>query len=152
MKFDHDQLPTWPLVLMYHGIIPRIPGRISHDLFVIFQDDFERHLRLLKRFYHLLHPDELADALEKGGSVPQRSALITLDDGYQNILDYALPVAEVLRVPLLVFVSSGHLNGGEWLWFSRYFAMQLSQQGKIDTHQDHWQGSTIVEIEWITSL
>jgi peptidoglycan/xylan/chitin deacetylase (PgdA/CDA1 family) len=124
-------LRSWPLVLMYHGVIPTVPGMESVDLSVIYQDEFERQLRILKKVYYVLHSDEFVEILRadpQDGSkraFPKRSVLVTLDDGFQNALDYALPVAEATQVPLLAFISTGHLDDGEWLWFSRLQAWRL---------------------------
>ncbi|MBN1147484.1 MAG: polysaccharide deacetylase family protein [Anaerolineales bacterium] len=116
----------WPLTVMYHGIMPEVPGKASHELQVIYQSEFEQHLRILKRRYSILHPDEFAGYILEKKSLPPGCAMVTIDDGLQNAFDYALPVAEALQAPILVFVSSRHLDGGEWLWFSRYRAMLLS--------------------------
>lgn len=124
----------WPLVLMYHGIIPEVRGRHCTEFQVIYQDEFERHLRRLRKYYVILHPDEFVDYLKNNRPFPTRSAMVTLDDGFQNALDYALPVAESVKVPILLFLSSGHMDGGDWLWFSRLLAMRLSnseEEGQI---------------------
>ncbi len=61
--------------------------------------------------FEILHPEAYAELLVCGRK-PARSAVVTVDDGFQNLLDYALPVAETLRIPLLAFVGSRHLEGG----------------------------------------
>ena len=116
---------TWPLVLMYHGIVPRQAGRGNLDLGVVYADQFDRQLAFLKRRFHLLHPEELADLIERGRPLPRRSAVVSIDDGFQNALLYALPVARGHGVVPLAFVNSGHLSGRGWLWFSRVCASRL---------------------------
>ena len=119
---------SWPLVIMYHKVVPRLPGRRNVDLGVVYQDDFERHLRELKRRFDVVHPEEYADLLQRGRTLSWRSTLITLDDGFQNLLDYALPVAEALRIPLLAFVCTGHLDGSPWLWFTRTEGARIANE------------------------
>ncbi len=115
----------WPFILMYHGVIPNQRWRDSVDLRVVYEEDFDQQLRWLKRFFVLLHPDEYAAMLEGGQPVPERAALVTVDDGFQNLIDHALPIARTHGVTLLAFVCTGHLDGGNWLWFSRALMSRL---------------------------
>jgi peptidoglycan/xylan/chitin deacetylase (PgdA/CDA1 family) len=115
----------WPLVLMYHGIIPRQPDRENVDLGVVYADQFERHLGALRRRFTVLHPEEFAELARSGRSLPRRSVLVTLDDGFQNVLDHALPAARAHGVVPLAFISTGHLSGQRWLWFSRLAASRV---------------------------
>ena len=113
---------TWPLVLMYHGVVPRQAGFDNVDLGVVYADQFDRHLATLTRRFSVLHPEEFADLVERGRPAPRRTVLLTVDDGFQNALDHALPAAEARGVVPLAFVSSGHLSAGDWLWFGRLWA------------------------------
>lgn len=115
----------WPVVLMYHGVIPKTPDHNPVDLGVVFQDEFECQLKRLKKSFFVLHPDEFIDYFIRGLPYPKSSVLITIDDGYQNILDFALPVAESYELPILAFVATGHVGDDKWLWFSRIKAGQL---------------------------
>jgi len=115
----------WPLVLMYHAVVPAQPGWSNVDLGVVYQEDLERQLRYLKRWFGVLHPEEYAEHLARGRPLPRRAALVTVDDGYQNLLDYALPVARAVNVVPLAFVSTGHLDATQWLWFARVCASRL---------------------------
>ena len=137
---------SWPLVIMYHGIVPRLRDRRNVDLGVVYQDDFERHLRELKRRFDIVHPEGYADLLERGRTPSPRSALITLDDGFQNLLDHALPVAEALQVPLLAFVCSGHLDGGSWLWFARAAAARITHQESLADLKKRLKRMPLIEI------
>jgi peptidoglycan/xylan/chitin deacetylase (PgdA/CDA1 family) len=110
---------------MYHGVVPgedaaglKIPHAIGKDVFA-------KHLEHLKRRFSILHPEEFADHLEDGRPFPRKTALVTVDDGFRNAVDHALPAARDLEVPLLLFTSTAHLDEGEWLWFSRLAALAL---------------------------
>ena len=110
---------------MYHGIIPPQPGRDYFDLGVVYTDQFDRHLAALRRRFSVLHPGEFADLAERGRPAPRKSALVTLDDGFQSVVDHAVPVARAHGVVPLSFVSTGHLSGRGWLWFSRVLASRF---------------------------
>ena len=82
------------------------------ELGVVIQDEFDRQLRKVKSRFGVLHLETFADLVE-GGEIPNRgSVLITVADGFQNLLDYAVPVAGKMKVPLLAFASTSHLDGG----------------------------------------
>lgn len=111
-----------PLVIQYHGIVPEIRGLQYADLGVLPESSFEDHLRLLRRRFDFLHPRDYLEYL-RAGRFPKRTALLTIDDGFQNALTHALPVAESLGIPFVLFVADSHLDAGEWLWFSRAAAL-----------------------------
>ena len=116
--------PYWAKTLMYHAVLPKRKDYASTFFHAIYQDALERQLRYCKRNYHILHPEEYIQFIEKGKSLPKRSLLITFDDGYQNIFDFAFPILKSMDIPFLVFFNSLNLDGKEWLWFSRLKAYE----------------------------
>ena len=115
-----------PRVLLYHGVIPKQRGLNCDVLKVIYQEDFERQLKVVKKIFNILHPMEYLELRSKE-KLPPRSLLITFDDGFDNIFRYALPVAEALKIPITVFCCTQNIKEKKWLWFSRLYASQLRQ-------------------------
>jgi peptidoglycan/xylan/chitin deacetylase (PgdA/CDA1 family) len=137
----------WPNVLMYHGITQSITNENCIDLGVLFQEHFDNHLKFLKRIFRIITAEEFIENINRKKSFHKNSLLITLDDGYQNVLDYALPIAIARKVPLVAFVSSGHLDNNEWLWFSQLFAMKLQNKIKNNRLLEELKNMTIYEIK-----
>jgi peptidoglycan/xylan/chitin deacetylase (PgdA/CDA1 family) len=137
------------MVLLYHGIVPDTKEYDPVELGVIFQAEFERQLDWLKKNCVVLHADEFINLLFQGSTFPRNAVLITIDDGLQNTLDFALPVAEASDVPILAFVATGHMDDGEWLWYSRLKAYQLAHPGSAAPDQHALEQLTISEIEVI---
>jgi len=74
-------------VLMYHQINPRPvhPGTITPLL-------FSQHLDILqKKGYHIISLEQYTDYLEGNSDIPDKSAAITFDDGYESFYKYAYP-------------------------------------------------------------
>jgi peptidoglycan/xylan/chitin deacetylase (PgdA/CDA1 family) len=71
-----------------------------------------RHVRV--RGYDLVTLDEAADRLERGGP---RFAAFTLDDGYRDNIEYALPVFRRHQCPFTVFCVPAFLDGRGELWW-----------------------------------
>lgn len=103
-------------IVMYHGVQPEpLSPPCWH---VLDTASLRRQLGHLKRHYHVLH---LADALERlyAGMLPDRAAVVTFDDGTQNLLTHALPVLTELGVPAAVFLATGPMGTDEALWPDR---------------------------------
>jgi peptidoglycan/xylan/chitin deacetylase (PgdA/CDA1 family)/GT2 family glycosyltransferase len=102
-------------VLMYHAF----SEDDEDDRYVISRHSFERQLRLLKRLrYRVLGFEELARLLRAGEAPPSRSAVITIDDGYADNLEIAVPLLARHRFAATVFLVSRKL-GGVSDWTSR---------------------------------
>ena len=101
-------------ILIYHRVLarpdPLFPGEVDRAL-------FERQLRLLKRFYTVL-PLPVALQRLQDGSLPQRAACITFDDGYADNAEHALPLLQQHGLHATFFIATGYLNGGQ-MWNDR---------------------------------
>jgi peptidoglycan/xylan/chitin deacetylase (PgdA/CDA1 family) len=99
------------LVLMYHRVLaapdPMLPGEPDRIR-------FEAEMGLLDELCHVLPLTEAADRLYSG-SLPERAACITFDDGYANNHAIAGPILSARRMPATVFVASGFIDSGR-MW------------------------------------
>jgi peptidoglycan/xylan/chitin deacetylase (PgdA/CDA1 family) len=80
--------------------------------------DFDFIIRyLLEREYQFVSPEQLAGGLDPN----KRYACLTFDDGYYNNVR-ALPVLEKHNVPIVVFVSAGHVWDNKGFWWEALYA------------------------------
>jgi peptidoglycan/xylan/chitin deacetylase (PgdA/CDA1 family) len=100
-------------ILTYHRVLPGYadhrsdPNRIS-----LSQERFRTHLAWLDRLgYRTIGLDEYSRLLRQGGTIPSRSVAITFDDGYEDVLTYALPVLRDFHFTATVFAVTGQLGG-----------------------------------------
>ena len=63
--------------------------------------------RLHENGYQTLSLLEAVDYLHRGASFPDRSFVITFDDGYQTVYDEAFPVLQRYAMTATVFLSVG---------------------------------------------
>ena len=76
---------------------------------------FESHLKYLKRRFTFVSFKDLQHLLE--GRLRIKNALIlTVDDGYKDFVDVALPVLKKYGVPATLFVTTRFVDGEIWLW------------------------------------
>ena len=103
-------------ILMYHGVEnePLTPP----CAYVQDVDTLRRELRYVRKTFNVL---PLEEALERlyAGKLPDRSAVITFDDGTRNLLTCAAPVLRELGVPAAVFLATGPMGTEEVLWPDR---------------------------------
>jgi peptidoglycan/xylan/chitin deacetylase (PgdA/CDA1 family) len=66
--------------------------------------------------YQAIPIDDLVSWLEGTGAEPPAGAfLLTFDDGFRGVMEYALPVLETMNWPFTVFLVS-NLIGGQDIW------------------------------------
>ena len=104
-------------VLMYHGVLADLRGPADYgDLFVS-AHDFARHLDHLKRHYQPMSVEAIVEALATNAPFPPRAVAVTIDDGYVNTVDVALPLLQDAGIPAMVFVPTDLIGTRQYLWF-----------------------------------
>jgi peptidoglycan/xylan/chitin deacetylase (PgdA/CDA1 family) len=101
-------------VLMYHRI-----GEANNDWearYAISPGNFKAHMHILaKNGFQAVTIDALMNWLVNGVALPDQAILITFDDGFRGVYDYALPVLEELKWPFTVFLVSDLIGAyDEW--------------------------------------
>lgn len=92
------------VVLQYHHVSEETPAATS-----ISPERFSQHMAwLADNQYRLVSMDEVLELLDKGDSLPDKTAVITFDDGYTSIYSAAWPVLKKYNWPFTVFVNSQH--------------------------------------------
>ncbi|MEY9425181.1 peptidoglycan/xylan/chitin deacetylase (PgdA/CDA1 family) [Bradyrhizobium ottawaense] len=86
------------------------------------------HLR--SRDIDIVSMDELHERLVQG-RFDRRFAAFTLDDGYRDNLDYALPVLREFDAPLAVYVASDFAEGTGRLWWAALEAV-IAKTEQVD--------------------
>ena len=72
-------------------------------------EKFEAALEFLTAYYT---PVCLGDVLaaSEGGVLPQRAVLLTFDDAYASVVEFAVPLCRKFRVPAVFFVNAAFLD------------------------------------------
>jgi peptidoglycan/xylan/chitin deacetylase (PgdA/CDA1 family)/GT2 family glycosyltransferase len=99
-------------VLMYHAFSERDEG----DRYVVSRRALSRQLRLLKLLgYRGIHFDELVEELRAGRLPPRRALAITIDDGYRDNLEVALPLLRKHGFKATIYLVTERLGGvNDW--------------------------------------
>jgi peptidoglycan/xylan/chitin deacetylase (PgdA/CDA1 family) len=106
------------VVLMYHRVLDSDQQHRtgSHPAIVIDHATFDAHLSLLKRRFNVLSPAEFASHLEHGTPFPDRSCLITFDDGWRDNVTNAWPTLQRYDLPALIFLPVNYVGSKRLFW------------------------------------
>lgn len=76
-------------VIMYHSLL-KDPARAGD--YVVSPDTFEADMTyLLNNGYTTVFVRDLVDYVENGADLPSKPVVVTFDDGYYNVMEYAYP-------------------------------------------------------------
>lgn len=79
---------------------------------------FEQQMRYLARHYKLVSMRKMMRHLEDGN--PRDLAVaVTFDDGYRDNYENAFPILQRYNIPATIFLTTGHLDSGEPMWFEQ---------------------------------
>jgi peptidoglycan/xylan/chitin deacetylase (PgdA/CDA1 family) len=79
-----------------------------------FLDEF---IRQQQKFYQFISMDELCLIKEGKLKLKKKFVVMTLDDGYLDNFELALPVFKKYNVPFIIFIASGLVDGNALLWW-----------------------------------
>lgn len=97
-------------ILMYHRFSEREEiGKTSVKTLT-------SHLEYLTRNYNVISLTEAVGYIRDKSPFPNRSAVITIDDGYRDCLDLALPVFRRFGVSAVMYVVTDFVDGKCWIW------------------------------------
>lgn len=103
-------IPPRLLILGYHKIGDHPAGEPSFSYVPV--EAFARQLAsLVPQGWRFLSADQWLQALEQPERLCEKSAVITLDDGYLRTLTHALPVLRDLGAPAVLFVPTRFVGG-----------------------------------------
>ncbi len=97
-------------VLLYHHVGPWRSG--THRGLTVSPKEFERQMRwLARRGYVGIKPADWLRWQRMGTGLPKKPIIITFDDAYADIAEYALPILRGYGFNAVVFVVTGQLGG-----------------------------------------
>jgi peptidoglycan/xylan/chitin deacetylase (PgdA/CDA1 family) len=101
------------IILAYHRV-----AAIDSDpqLLCVSPQNFEEHMKLFLDKYRILSLNDLNQAI-KNKKIPNKSIVITFDDGYVDNFLNAIPILNKLKIAATIFVTTGYVDKDEELWW-----------------------------------
>jgi peptidoglycan/xylan/chitin deacetylase (PgdA/CDA1 family) len=100
-------------ILMYHHIDFLPPGASKEwqDL-TVSPETFEKQMEyLFQQNYQPITFRQFLDFIERGEKLPEKSLIITFDDGWKNQYDHAFPVLKKYNFPATFFIVVSQIGG-----------------------------------------
>jgi peptidoglycan/xylan/chitin deacetylase (PgdA/CDA1 family) len=109
------------LILLYHRV-----AKLASDPWglAVTPRRFAEHLEVLRQHARPMRLRQLCQAL-RHGNLPDRSVVVTFDDGYADNLHNAKPLLERHDVPATVFVASGFVESEREFWWDELTRLLL---------------------------
>jgi peptidoglycan/xylan/chitin deacetylase (PgdA/CDA1 family) len=125
-------------VVMFHRVLPAWDPRYrgADPEWTMTPDAFAGCLDFFKRHYNVATPDQVFSALRGETKLPDRSLLITFDDGWADTAEYALPILEKFSMLSLVFVVGSAIDQAEPFWEESLYSFLVTQPQGFSKLQD----------------
>jgi len=103
------------IVLTYHRVtdLSSDPQRLAVSV-----EQFDEQMGLLSTSYNTMGAGALFELMARRKRIPDRSVVVTIDDGYSDALLNAKPILSSHSVPAAVFVSSDYVGSGAEFWWN----------------------------------
>jgi peptidoglycan/xylan/chitin deacetylase (PgdA/CDA1 family) len=89
---------------------------------------------LARNGYHVVRMAQLVAFLEGRESLPRRSVVITIDDGYESAYRYAMPLLRRYGFPATLFIYTDFVGGGDALNWAQLREMVDSGLVELGAH------------------
>ncbi len=102
-------------VLCYHRFKQRTEkNKKQMDSYFVTPQQFEEQMQYLKENgYNVISMKKFIDYMYGEDDIPEKPVLITIDDGYKSIYDYAYPILKKYKFPATVFLYQVFFPGGK---------------------------------------
>ena len=120
-------------VLLYHHVGQRRPG--APPGLTVAPEKFARQIRwLARRGYTGIRAADWAAWLRTGQPLPRKPVLLTFDDAYADLVEYALPVLRRYGFAAVVYVVTGEVGRtNAWVEAQGYTGLRLMTADQIRT-------------------
>jgi peptidoglycan/xylan/chitin deacetylase (PgdA/CDA1 family) len=100
------------VILQYHHVSTQTPPITS-----LSPEAFNIHMNYLDdNGFTLLALEDVVESLKNGELLPDKTAVITFDDGYTSVFEVAYPILQARGWPFTVFVTTGLVGSNDRLY------------------------------------
>jgi len=110
-------------VLEYHRVAdPKASPVLDPRLISATPETFNQQMRHLARHYQVVSLEDVLEAAKNGTRLPNRAVLITFDDAYCDLTEYAWPILKRFRLPATIFVPTAYPGRPDLaFWWDRLY-------------------------------
>ncbi|HEX7784669.1 MAG TPA: polysaccharide deacetylase family protein [Methylomirabilota bacterium] len=135
-------------ILTYHNLAERAKGRL-----VLAASSFREQMQYLKtNGYRVVSLADFIEFTRLGRQLPQRSVVLTFDDGYRAFKDHAYPVLKELGFTATLFIYTDWVGAGRgalsWKDLRELSAEGFDVQAHTKTHADLRRAAGETEVQY----
>ncbi len=124
-------------IMMYHHISAMPTHSFLLLTLTVTPTLFAQQLDYLKQQgYHTITFNQLFDALYYGGPLPQKPIILTFDDGYQDVYQFALPLLEAHGYSGMFYIITGKVGWNGYMSWDELHTL-YSDGMQIGSHTVH---------------
>ena len=119
IKIVRDKGRKHPKILVFHSVsdIENNFVRGTEDVWILVSL-FKEHLAYIRKYYNIISLQALIESL-KEGKVPERSAIITFDDGFSDNYHFAYPILKKHKIPATIFLTTEAIDNRKPIWIQK---------------------------------
>ncbi len=135
---ENDSYQTVP-VLVYH----QFSNDHSDKMTIKAEDFFEQMLYLKENDFSVIDLDQLIDFMEFRAPLPEKSVVITIDDGWLSAYEIAYPILKSFGYSATLFVYTDFIGGEKAMKWSQI--KEMAHNGfNVQSHTKSHQSLTII--------
>ncbi|HWE25781.1 MAG TPA: polysaccharide deacetylase family protein, partial [Myxococcales bacterium] len=122
------------LIVSYHRVVGnlRLESERALPTLNISRDTFRKHLSVLCETHEVVRLDDALEVLSGKRTARRDLAVITFDDGYRDVYDYAFPILREMKLPALSYVPSGFVGTQKRLAHDRlWWALRMMERRRL---------------------
>src|SRR3989344_5898735 len=131
-------------ILIYHHIQPQnIAKEKWQTNFTVDNNTFDSQMTyLLSSNYTTISLEQLSQALTNHQNLPQKSIVLTFDDGYEDIYTYAFPIIQKYQLKANLMIATGLIGNPDYLHWQQLKAMTSS--GQVFVYNHTWSHNNLI--------
>lgn len=125
-------------IIVYHNVTEsnnENKKELANDTVTI--NEFEKQMQFLRENnYNMISLSEISKIIKEKKDIPERTVVITFDDGYRNIFKYAYPILLKYKIPATIFLATGYIGTNKpFPWLNSIF-LQKSTEDHVPMNWD----------------
>ncbi len=134
-------------IFLYHHIVDN-KSEIEYDYMQTSKDTFEKQITGLENSgYHFISYDDLIQYKEGKKTLYKKSAVLTFDDGYEDVYKNAYPILKEYNIPFTMFIITDYMGTNTYMTWDEAKDVQNSGLGIIASHSQNHEDFSKLSVE-----
>lgn len=117
-------------IMMYHRVAPK--DLVKYDQNLVPAENFEEQMKYLSENHYLTTDmTDLIEFIGKHHKVPAKTVVITFDDGYSDVYDYAFPILQKYHIHAEIYIITALISNGNPDYMTWEMVQEMAGSGLI---------------------